>query len=140
MLDRDRILARVGELDGYLGELDSIRPVNRGEFGVIEKKRACERLLQISIETVVSICQLFVVGLRLGLPSEENDVFKKLERAGIVSPDVAKILHTMKGFRNLLLHEYGDVDDDLVFLFPTTRTADFLLFRQEILQALARSG
>lgn len=140
MLDRNRILSKVAELDGYLRELDSIHPANRGEYEVIEKKRACERLLQISIETVVSICQLFVVGLRLGLPSEENDVFEKLARAGVVSPDLARILHRMKGFRNVLVHEYGNVDDDLVFLFLTTRTADFLVFRQEILEALARHG
>jgi uncharacterized protein YutE (UPF0331/DUF86 family) len=44
----------------------------------------------------------------------------------------------MKGFRNILVHEYGNVDDDLVFLFLTTRTTDFLLFRGEILEALGR--
>lgn len=140
MVDRNRILAKVAELDGYLGELDSIRPTDREEYDEIEKKRACERLLQISIETVISICQLFVVGLQLGLPSEENDLFEKLARAGIVSPDLAKILYGMKGFRNILVHEYGKVDDDLVFLFLTRRTADFLVFRKEILEALARSG
>lgn len=138
MLDRERILTKVAELDGYLRELDSLRPATRGEFEATEKKRACERLLQISIETVVSICQLFVVGLRLGLPSEENDVFEKLSRAEVVSPALAKTLHQMKGFRNVLVHEYGDVDDDLVFLFLTRGTADFLLFRQEILAAIAR--
>jgi uncharacterized protein YutE (UPF0331/DUF86 family) len=140
MVDRERILSRLGELEGYLHELDSIRPATREEFRAIEKKRACERLLQISIETVLTICQLFVAGERLGLPSEENDVFEKLARAGVVSPEVAAILHGMKGFRNILVHEYGDVDDDLVFLFLTTRTEDFLVFRREILEALARRG
>ena len=43
MLDRERILSKVAELDGYLRELDSIRPATRGEFEAIEKKRACER-------------------------------------------------------------------------------------------------
>ncbi len=85
----------------------------------------------------MSICQLFVAGLRLGLPSEENDIFEKLIRARVVSPELATTLHRMKGFRNVLVHEYGDVDDDLVFLFLTTRTGDFLEFRREILEALA---
>ena len=138
MLDRERILSKVAELDSYLRELDSIRPATRGEFEATEKRRACERLLQISIETVVSICQLFVVGLRLGLPSEENDVFEKLARAEVVSHALSKTLHEMKGFRNILVHEYGDVDDDLVVLFLTRGTADFLLFRQGILEAVAR--
>jgi uncharacterized protein YutE (UPF0331/DUF86 family) len=136
MVDRDRILAKLAELDGYLRELDSIRPATREQFRAIETKRACERLLQISIETVVSVCQLFVTGQRLGLPSEENDIFEKLVRASVISSDLATILHRMKGFRNILVHEYGDIEDDLVFQFLTTRTGDFLLFRREILDAL----
>jgi uncharacterized protein YutE (UPF0331/DUF86 family) len=136
MVDRDRILAKLAELDGYLRELDSIRPATREQFRAIETKRACERLLQISIETVVSVCQLFVTGQRLGLPSEENDIFEKLVRASVISSDLATTLHRMKGFRNILVHEYGDIEDDLVFQFLTTRTGDFLLFRREILDAL----
>lgn len=137
MVDRDRILTKVAELDGYLRELDSIRPATREEFKAIEKKRACERLLQISIEAVMSICQLFVTGLRLGIPAEQNDMFEKLVRAQIISPEIAATLHRMKSFRNVLVHEYGDVDDDLVFRFLTTRTGDFLDFRREIVTALA---
>jgi uncharacterized protein YutE (UPF0331/DUF86 family) len=84
----------------------------------------------------MNICQLFVAGMRLGLPAEENDTFEKLVRARVISRDLASTLQRMKGFRNVLVHEYGNVDDDLVFLFLTTRTGDFLSFRQEILEAL----
>jgi uncharacterized protein YutE (UPF0331/DUF86 family) len=136
MTERDRILSKVAELDGYLRELEEIRPANRAEFDAVEKRRACERILQISIETVMNICQLFVAGMRLGLPAEENDTFEKLVRARVISRDLASTLQRMKGFRNVLVHEYGNVDDDLVFLFLTTRTGDFLSFRQEILEAL----
>ena len=136
MTERDRILSKVAELDGYLRELEEIRPANRAEFEAVEKRRACERILQISIETVMNICQLFVASMRLGLPAEENDAFEKLVRAGVISRDLASTLQRMKGFRNVLVHEYGNVDDDLVFLFLTTRMGDFLSFRQEILEAL----
>jgi uncharacterized protein YutE (UPF0331/DUF86 family) len=46
----------------------------------------------------------------------------------------------MKGFRNILVHEYGNVNDDLVFLFLSTRTGDFAEFRKGIVEALARHG
>lgn len=44
MIDRERVLAKLDELDGYLTELRSIAPEQR-----VEKKRACERLLQASV-------------------------------------------------------------------------------------------
>lgn len=45
MVDRDRVLAKLDELDGYLDELRTITPRNLEEYARIEKKRSCERLL-----------------------------------------------------------------------------------------------
>lgn len=69
MLDKERILGKIDELDTYLNELSQIAPADFKEYQRIEKKRGCERLLQLSIECAVDICKLFVSGLRLGLPS-----------------------------------------------------------------------
>lgn len=52
MLDRERILAKIDVLDGYLKELREILPASFGEYKKIEKRRACERLLQVSIECI----------------------------------------------------------------------------------------
>jgi uncharacterized protein YutE (UPF0331/DUF86 family) len=57
--------------------------------------------------------------------------------AGIVWFHLAKVLRNMKVFRNVLVHEYGDVIDDFVFLFLTTRRGGFTTFRQGIVEALA---
>ena len=136
MVDRTRFLAKIDELDQFLEELRQITPTSREEYGEIEKKRACERLLQISIETVMTICQLLVAGKRLGLPSEPDDLFEKLAAEGLISNDLSGTLKTMKGFRNILVHEYGRIDDDLVYQFLATRVDDFHRFRREIVAAL----
>ena len=132
MLDRERVLSRVADLDGYLGEIRSIMPADFPQFSAVEKKRACERLLQISIECVIDLCQLLVSGLSLGLPAEEDDLFEKLARAGIVSDDLRQTLRRMKGFRNVLVHEYGDVDDERVFDYLRNRLGDFSTFRAAV--------
>ena len=108
MLDRDRILAKIDEFDGYLRELRQVVPRSFQEYmDKLEKRRACERLLQIAIQCMLDICHLFVSGFRLGLPAEEDDLFEKLENAGLLSPNAIRTLRTMKGFRNILVHEYG---------------------------------
>src|SRR5262249_40164431 len=136
LIDRERVLARLSELEGYLQELRAIAPASFEEFLRTEKKRACERLLQIAVEAVIDICHLLVVGMRLGLPSEENDLIVKLERAGILSADVSAILKKMRGFRNILVHEYGEVNDRIVFAAATSDFEDFDRFRREVLAAL----
>jgi uncharacterized protein YutE (UPF0331/DUF86 family) len=97
VLDRERILARLDEVDGYLSELRQVAPATFEEYLRIEKRRACERLLQIAIEAVIDVCGLMVAGWRLGLPGDEDDLFEKLARTGLISPDLKDRLRRMKG-------------------------------------------
>lgn len=137
MLDKERILAKVDKLDIYLNEFSQIAPENFDEYQKIEKKRSCERLLQLCVECTIDICRLFVSGLRLGLPSEENDLFNKLLKKKILSEEMNALLKEMKGFRNILVHEYATVDDKLVFEAIKTKLEDFRRFKKEILDVLA---
>jgi uncharacterized protein YutE (UPF0331/DUF86 family) len=136
LLDRERILAKKDVLDGYLKELQGILPASFGEYKKIEKRRACERLPQVSIECIIDICGLMVTGLRLGLPAEEDDLFEKLEQAGVITSPRKQSLKKMKGFRNILVHEYGEVDDMIVYEILQNNLNDFEAFKQDILQAI----
>lgn len=139
MVDRERVLAKLDELDGYLRELRQIAPPSFEVYqGSLEKRRACERLLQIAVEAVIDICALLVRGLQLGLPAEEDDLFDKLADASMISKGMAQTLRRMRRFRNILVHEYGRIDDQLVFEILTNRLGDFEAFKREILRVLER--
>src|SRR4030042_2704326 len=134
MLDRARIITKIDELEGYLKELRSIIPEGYNEYLLsIEKRRACERLLQISVECVIDICGLLISGLRLGLPSEESEIFENLFLNNIVSEEMKDTLKSMKGFRNILVHDYAKLDNALIYEVTTTRLIDFERFIKEIL-------
>lgn len=137
-MDRERILSKIDELDSYLKELRGIAPQSFEEYQQVEKKRACERLLQVSIETVIDICSLFVSGLRLGLPSEEDDLFNKVVEANILPKQMREKLREMKGFRNILVHEYAHVDDRLVYQAVTEKLEDFETFKREVLRFIKK--
>ena len=139
MVDRDRVLAKLDELDGYLDELRSVAPRDLEEYARVEKRRSCERLLQLAVETTIDTCAMLVTGLRLGLPGEESDLFEKLSHRGALSPDTVATLQRMKGMRNILVHEYGRVDDALVFETVRDHLADFDVFKREVLALLRRS-
>lgn len=137
MLDRQRILVKIDELEGYLKELKTILPKDYDEYlSSIEKRRACERLLQISVECVIDVCELFISGLQLGLPAEESDIFEKLLQNKIISAEVRDILKAMKGFRNIIVHDYAGIDNVVVYEIATARLTDFEKFIKEALNAL----
>lgn len=129
-------MAKIDELDSYLTELDEIKPSDFEEYiGSIEKKRACERLLEISIETMLDICNIIISELKLGLPSNEEQIFDKLYDKKIISVKMMLKLKGMKGFRNILVHRYSEVKDELVFE-NIGNLEDFDNFKEEILKFL----
>ncbi len=137
MVDRERVLTKIDELQGYLKELEEIVPEDYNLYlSSIEKRRGCERLLQISVECVIDICSLFVSGFRLGLPSEESDLFERLFKNNLISAEMKEILKSMKGFRNILVHDYAGIDNTIVYEIATARLTDFERFVKEALNAL----
>lgn len=47
-------------------------------------------------------------------PETNAEAFAELERQGVIEDDVAQSLVAASGFRNVLVHQYADVDDDRV--------------------------
>jgi len=135
-LDEEKILIKLDQMDGYLSELRQILPDSYEDYETIEKRRSTERLLQLAMETVIDICNLVVSGLDLGLPEDENDLFKKLAKEQIITERTKDILYEMRGFRNILVHEYASVDNRLVYETAKGKVEDFRGFAGEIKELL----
>lgn len=64
-----------------------------------------ERACQTSIDAASYIVRI----KKLGIPSESKEVFQLLESGAIISFEMSKKLQKMVGFRNLAVHEYGNL-------------------------------
>jgi len=121
-----RIREKIYELNSYLKELDSIIPNSLEEYrGTIAVRRGCERLLQISIECLLDILFLTAKEFKLSIPYDESNLIEELENHEIISTKNATKLKEIKGFRNILVHRYGKVDDELVFEYLQKNLDDF---------------
>lgn len=139
-MDRERILSKISELKGYLEELRKIVPSKFEDYEKsIKERRACERLLQISIECALDICDIVFSGLKLGLPISEEDIIERLNRANVFTDETAKKLKEMRKLRNILVHRYPYVNDKKIFKSLTTELKDFDIIIKEILKFLERS-
>jgi uncharacterized protein YutE (UPF0331/DUF86 family) len=139
MVDKERILSKIAELRSYLEELKEITPKSFEEYEKTElNRRACERLLQISIECVLDVCDVIFSGLKLGVPASEEDIIEKLNRAGVITDGTTNKLKGMKQMRNVLVHRYPYVDDEKIYRSLTTEIRDFNVFIDEILKFLKK--
>jgi len=138
-MDEKRILSKIGEIDSYLQELVEVAPSNFENYsGSIEKKRSCERILQISIESVLDVCYILFSELNLGVPNNDEGIISKLVKRKVISKKAGDIVREMKGFRNILVHKYGVVDDEKVFELLENQIGDFDIFKREVLKFLKK--
>jgi uncharacterized protein YutE (UPF0331/DUF86 family) len=135
-MDRERIYAKIDEMEQYPKELCMIIPESLDDYRASIKKRwAIERLLQITIEAVMDTCALLVRELKLGLPSVEGDLLEKL-RKKVLEPSLVENLKQMRAFRKILVHGYSKIDDEKVFNIFSERLKDFEEFKCETIRFL----
>jgi uncharacterized protein YutE (UPF0331/DUF86 family) len=128
-MDTNRINQKLRELETYIEELNDFLPDSKESFmKSIEKRRSIERELQIMIDCVIDICFLLIKELHKGLPVNEQTVFD------ILKDNLTNIknLKKMRGFRNVLVHRYGAVDNELVYQFIHDDLGDFDIFISDV--------
>jgi len=115
-MDEDKKEDKIKEIDEYLTNLESYIPSNFGEYiGNSKTKDACERCFEKIIEAVVDLAFIIINEKKLRIPKEDTGAFDVLFDKGIISSRLCKNLKSAKGMRNIIAHEYGKIDDALVF-------------------------
>ena len=113
---KKRINDKIDEIGNYLGELGAILPRDFKEYmNNFEKRAACERYFERIIEAVVDLAFLIIRLEGFEIPAEDKEAFNILSRKKIISEKLAEKFKDAKGMRNLIAHEYGGVDDEIVF-------------------------
>ena len=115
-MEKSRINDKILEIEGYIQELNEILPQTFEEYiSNFEKRAACERYFEKIIESVVDLTFLVIQGRKLKTPEDEESSFMLLSKEKIISDELAKKLKDAKGMRNIIAHEYGKIDDELVY-------------------------
>ena len=137
-LKKERILAKLNEMENYVKELEDILPDNDEYVKDIIKRRACEKTAELAIEVLIDVCAMVVSYEKLGLPTSEDNLFDILVKKNIITEKLSSNLKEMKGFRNIIVHKYGEVDDSLAYEFLSTDIKDFSKFKEAIIKHLKK--
>lgn len=100
-----------------------------------EKYGAAERFLQIAVEILDDLGG-HVVARRDGGPIDAyRDIPTRLAAAGLIEPLQADTWRRMIGFRNIVVHDYLDVDRAIVYDVLTRRLDDLRDLHRALLRA-----
>lgn len=138
-MDKERIYIKLDEIDQYLKEIEEIIPSSSAEYSTDPmRKRALERLIQITVESVMDVSAILVKEMRLGLPYGEEDFLDKISGT-VLNPVLVEKLREMKGFRNILVHGYSQIDDERVYEILTSDIEDVIEFKEAVIEFLRRT-
>jgi uncharacterized protein YutE (UPF0331/DUF86 family) len=116
MVNAELLRKRLARLEEYLSILSHISRYSFEEFiADPERYGAAERFLQLSIESINDLGNHIISDLKLGEVNWQSDIPQLLAKNGYLSQEIQQLWIKMIGFRNVLVHEYMDVDRRLVY-------------------------
>ncbi len=81
----------------------------------LKTKAVCEHYFEKVVEMCIDLAFLIIKLNDFKIPKDDENSFTILTQNSILSKDLADRLKEAKGMRNIIAHEYGEVDDAKVY-------------------------
>ena len=117
MIDKNLIEKKLKAIEDYLREIQKSPMINNFyDFeNNIPFKRFIERNIELCIEKMIDVCRHIVSRLNLKEPESYGECFEMLSKEGIIDKDYLNTIQSMIRFRNLLIHAYEKIDDNITY-------------------------
>ena len=106
-------------------DVDFLSNFTKQDAVILNIERAC----QAAIDMATHVIRL----KNLGVPQSHRDAFQKLEQNQIISNELSMRMKAMVGFRNIAVHDYGNLNIKVVQNIVQNHLNDFHDFSKTIL-------
>ena len=121
--------------------IDNIKDLPIKPKNVFEK-RGIFYSIQTAIESVIDLVAMLVKDLGIQVKDDETNIIEIIEKKNI-NPELGKKLRKANGLRNILIHRYNNVDDQIIL--DSVEEIKELLYQwidivEEIINAISNNG
>lgn len=100
----EKCINRINE--EYQNDPINLEDYRKNDMIVLNLQRACEAVLDLAMYVVSS--------RKLGLPQTKREAFRLLEDNKIIDSSMCKNMQGMIGFRNIAVHDYKEIDKEIL--------------------------
>lgn len=100
----EKCINRINE--EYQNDSKNLEDYRKVDMIVLNLQRACEAVLDLSM--------YIVSNRKLGLPQNKREAFKLLEENNIIDNNTCKNMQGMVGFRNIAVHDYKEINQEIL--------------------------
>ena len=139
MSNYKEITIRLKKIGEYLKVLKFLKKRSLEDFkNDFVLKGALERYLQLSAEASIDIGEIIISEKKLRTPMSHREVFDILGDERIISALLAKNFSEIAGFRNILVHDYVEIDVNKMYEYLQNDLSDFDKFIKAIAKFLKK--
>jgi uncharacterized protein YutE (UPF0331/DUF86 family) len=141
VLKPETVRSRLRFLEGVVADLRALAAQPRDELlGSRARLWSVERGLQVAAEAVFDVGNHVLAGHFEDHADDYEDILKRLLSHGVISSDLAERLRGLGGFRNVLVHEYADLDPDRILEYLADAPDQFASYVAEVRLWVDRAG
>ena len=122
----ERCIKRINE--EYDGNPINLNNYSKSDAIVLNLQRACELVIDIAMYVVSTE--------KLGIPQTKKEAFEILLKNNYITEEVLKKMKGMIGFRNIAVHDYKDIDIEILQDVIENHLNDLLEFARDMLNNL----
>lgn len=131
------ITSRISKLREYLKVLRQLQQSSFEEFASNPRIRySVERCLHLAIECAINIGNHVISALQLRKPEQYYEISLILEENRVIPQEFGEEFAKMIRFRNILVHNYVELDPSKIYSFLQEGLGDFELFIEYIARFL----
>lgn len=137
-VDTDVLDARLRELSRRMRRVEAKKPASIKALASDEDLQdILTRNLELAIQSCIDIAY-HLCGAHGKVPTTAAEAFAEVARLELIEHGLAKRLQRAVGFRNVLVHEYTDVDWKIVMRVIRTDARDLAAFGKAVLKMLEK--
>ena len=111
MIDKDLIIDKASRVKGHLQRIREKRDMNLDKFlDDIDAQDIVLFNLQIAIQNCIDIASHIISDEGLGVAGSTSEIFYILQENDYINAQLTEKIISAVGFRNLVAHEYGNLD------------------------------
>ena len=131
----DVVLAKMQTIERCLGRIEEEYNVDKAAFrSNFTRQDSVILNLERASQATIDIATHIVKVKRLGIPNSSRELFTLLEEADIITASVAREMQNMVGFRNIAVHDYQNLNIDIVIAIVEKHLDDFQRFKAQIVE------
>lgn len=135
MIDKNIILDKAGKVDRHLRRIKEKRAVSLEEFlSDLDRQESVLFNLQMAVQNCIDLAAHILSDEELGLAGSTSEMFYMLQENGYLTSELTDSMVAAVGFRNLVVHEYGNIDLKQVYQIAHENVDDIEHFMKAILK------